>query len=37
MKPEQPEDQRIGLVMERSGFANWKLMEIRLPATQLLT
>jgi hypothetical protein len=34
MKPGQPEDQRIGLVMERSGFANWKLTEIRLPAAQ---
>jgi len=33
-KPGQPQNQRIGLVMERSGFANWKLTEIRLPAVQ---
>lgn len=25
------DDKRVGLVFERSGFANWKLTEIRLP------
>lgn len=30
--PGQAKSQRIGLVLERSGFANWKLTEIRLPA-----
>jgi len=30
--PEGKEDARIGVVFERSGFANWKLTEIRLPA-----
>jgi hypothetical protein len=32
LKPGEPEDQRIGLVLERSGFAHWKLTEIRLPS-----
>jgi hypothetical protein len=26
------DDKRVGLVLERSGFANWKLTEIRMPA-----
>lgn len=30
----EPEDQRISLVLERSGFARWKLTEVRLPALQ---
>ncbi len=34
LKPGQPEDQRIALVLERSGFANWKLTEIRLPTLE---
>jgi hypothetical protein len=29
----EPERQRVGFVLERSGFAAWKLTEIRLPAT----
>ena len=31
-KPGEPEDRRVGLVLERSGFANWKLTEVQLPA-----
>lgn len=31
-KPGDTTDQRIGLVLERSGFATWKLTEIRVPA-----
>ena len=30
----EPEDKRIALVLERSGFATWKLTEIRLPSLQ---
>jgi len=26
------DDKKVGLVFERSGFANWKLTEIRMPA-----
>jgi hypothetical protein len=33
-RPGEPEDKRIGLVLERNGFATWKLTEIRLPALQ---
>ena len=31
-KPGEADDQRIALVLERSGFADWKLTEISLPA-----
>lgn len=31
-KPGTAEKQSIGLVLERSGFASWKLTEVRLPA-----
>jgi hypothetical protein len=34
LKPGQPEDKRIALVLERKGFAHWSLTEIRLPALQ---
>lgn len=30
-KPGQPENQRVGFVLERVGFVRWKLIEIRLP------
>lgn len=33
-KPGQSENQRVGFVLERTGFARWKLTEIRLPAGQ---
>ncbi len=29
---EEPGDNKVGIVFERSGFANWKLTEVRLPA-----
>ena len=32
-KPAQPENQRVGFVLERTGFSRWKLTEIRLPVT----
>lgn len=31
-KKDSPTTERVGLVLERSGFAHWKLTEIRLPA-----
>lgn len=31
-KPGDTANQRIGLVLERSGFATWKMTEIRVPA-----
>ena len=31
-KADAPVNERIGLVLERSGFATWKLTEVRLPA-----
>jgi hypothetical protein len=31
----QPDEQGVGIVFERSGFANWKLTEIRLPISKL--
>lgn len=31
---EQAGDNKFGIVFERSGFANWKLTEIRLPALE---
>jgi hypothetical protein len=31
-EPGEGEEKRVGLVLERSGFATWKLTEIRLPA-----
>jgi hypothetical protein len=33
-RPGEAEDRRIALVLERSGFATWKLTEIRLPPLQ---
>ena len=30
-RPGEPDDKRIALVLERYGFASWKLTEIRLP------
>ncbi|HET9645710.1 MAG TPA: DUF2939 domain-containing protein [Burkholderiaceae bacterium] len=32
LRPGRPEDERIAIVLERNGFAHWKLTEIRLPA-----
>ncbi|MDI1270497.1 MAG: DUF2939 domain-containing protein [Polaromonas sp.] len=32
MKPEVPNQEKLGLVFQRSGFADWKLTEFRLPA-----
>lgn len=32
-KPDEANADRLGLVFERSGFADWKLTDIRLPAT----
>ncbi|MEJ8812702.1 DUF2939 domain-containing protein [Variovorax ureilyticus] len=32
-KPEEPNSERLGLVFERSGFVDWKLTEIRMPAS----
>ena len=31
-KPGDQPGNRVGLVLERSGFAEWKLTEVRLPA-----
>lgn len=31
-KPLAPNGEKLGVVFERSGFANWKLTEVRLPA-----
>jgi hypothetical protein len=31
-KPDQPDEDKLALVLERSGFANWKLADLRLPA-----
>jgi hypothetical protein len=31
-KPDQPERDKLALVLQRSGFANWKLADLRLPA-----
>lgn len=33
-KPDAPNQEKLGLVFERNGFANWKLTEFRLPATR---
>ncbi|MDM0013463.1 DUF2939 domain-containing protein [Variovorax sp. J22P168] len=32
-RPNEPDADRLGLVFERSGFADWKLTDIRLPAS----
>ena len=32
-RPDAPPDERLGLVFERSGFADWKLTDLRLPAS----
>lgn len=32
-RPEKPNSERLGLVFERSGFADWKLTDLRLPAS----
>jgi hypothetical protein len=29
---DESDEKRVGLVLERAGFANWKLTEVRLPA-----
>jgi len=34
-KPDEPNSERLGLVFERSGFVDWKLTEIRMPAWAL--
>lgn len=31
-RPEAPNQEKLGLVFQRSGFADWKLTEFRLPA-----
>ncbi|MDM0035422.1 DUF2939 domain-containing protein [Variovorax sp. J22P271] len=32
-RPDEPDSERLGLVFERSGFADWKLTDLRLPAS----
>ncbi|MDM0103562.1 DUF2939 domain-containing protein [Variovorax sp. J22R24] len=32
-KTDEPNSERLGLVFERSGFVDWKLTEIRMPAS----
>ena len=32
-KPDEPESERLALVFERSGFVDWKLTELRMPAS----
>jgi hypothetical protein len=32
-KPDEPNSERLGLVFERSGFVDWKLTELRMPAS----
>jgi hypothetical protein len=32
-EPDDTQEQRVGMVMERSGFASWRLAGVRLPAT----
>lgn len=34
-KPDEPNSERLGLVFERSGFVDWKLTEIRMPASAI--
>lgn len=34
-KPDEPDSERLGLVFERSGFVDWKLTELRMPASAL--
>ena len=31
-QPDQPDQDKFALVLQRSGFANWKLADVRLPA-----
>ncbi len=31
-RPDRENEEKFGLVLQRSGFANWKLTEVRLPA-----
>jgi hypothetical protein len=31
-RPDEPESQRLGFVLERHGFAGWRLTDVRLPA-----
>jgi hypothetical protein len=31
-QPDQPDEDKLALVLVRSGFANWKLADVRLPA-----
>ncbi|UUZ77389.1 hypothetical protein LP414_09280 [Polaromonas sp. P1(28)-13] len=33
-KPDAQNPEKLGVVFERSGFANWKLTEVRLPAVK---
>jgi hypothetical protein len=32
-KPDEPDSERLALVFERSGFVDWKLTELRMPAS----
>lgn len=32
MRPDEPNQNKLGLVLQRSGFATWKLTAVRLPA-----
>ncbi|MDM0073205.1 DUF2939 domain-containing protein [Variovorax sp. J2P1-59] len=32
-RPDEPNSERLGLVFERSGFVDWKLTELRMPAS----
>lgn len=31
-EPAEPNDKKVGIVFERSGFANWKVTELRMPS-----
>jgi hypothetical protein len=33
--PDAPDSERLGLVFERSGFADWRLTDLRLPASAI--
>ncbi len=33
-KPNEPQPNRIGMVMEREGFAHWRLTGLRMPASE---
>lgn len=34
-RPDVPNSERLGLVFERSGFVDWKLTDLRIPAAAL--